>query len=401
MPTVSLTDRFCDTIKPSGARVDYFDAKTHGLALRVAASGVKTFTLHFGPSGRRARLTLGRYPRLSLARARTLALEALTRVQSGQDPRHGGSVTLGEVATAYLEQHVRPNLRSAGSIERRLSKNVLRVIGSMPLADVHRRDLNRALSPILARGKRVEAARVFEDVRALLRWAVARGDLDHSPAGGMRKPATPPPRERVLLDTEIAILWNGLAEALPRSPQCQRIIELCLLTAQRVGEISGIRRDELDLSARTWTIPGARTKNKHAHVVPLSDLAFDIVADVLTDEGGAQFLFPNDKGDGPLPGHAVAKTIRLAQERFGIPQWSAHDLRRTVVTRMAELGISPIVLGHVINHRSVTKAGVTLSVYSHYDYAKEKRQALELWADRLAAVVGEGGAKVLPMAARR
>jgi hypothetical protein len=57
------------------------------------------------------------------------------------------------------------------------------------------------------------------------------------------------------------------------------------------------------------------------------------------------------------------------------------------------------VLGHVINHRSVTKAGVTLSVYSHYDYAKEKRQALELWADRLISIVG-GGTKMLPMRAR-
>jgi integrase len=213
---------------------------------------------------------------------------------------------------------------------------------------------------------------------------------------GMRKPGQARARERVLSDAEIAVLWNHLSEALPRSASCQRVIELCLLTGQRAGEVSGIRRDELDLSARTWTIPGARTKNKHAHVVPLSDLAFDIVADVLTDKGGAQFLFPNGKGDGPLPGHAVAKTIRLAQERFGIPQWSAHDLQRTAVTRMAELGVSPIVLGHVINHRSVTKAGVTLSVYSHYDYAKEKRQALELWAYRLARIVG-GGAKVLPI----
>ena len=63
---------------------------------------------------------------------------------------------------------------------------------------------------------------------------------------------------------------------------------------------------------------------------------------------------------------------------------------------MAELGVAPIVLGHVINHRSVTKAGVTLSAYSQYDYAKEKSEALAIWADRLDAIV-RGGAKVLPM----
>ena len=64
---------------------------------------------------------------------------------------------------------------------------------------------------------------------------------------------------------------------------------------------------------------------------------------------------------------------------------------------MAELGVSPIVLAHVINHRSVTKAGVTLAVYTHYDYAREKREALALWADRLAAIVNGGAAKVIPM----
>ncbi len=64
---------------------------------------------------------------------------------------------------------------------------------------------------------------------------------------------------------------------------------------------------------------------------------------------------------------------------------------------MAQLGIAPIVLGHVINHRSVTKAGVTLSVYAHYDYSKEKREALDLWADRLAAMVKADAAKVVPL----
>jgi hypothetical protein len=68
---------------------------------------------------------------------------------------------------------------------------------------------------------------------------------------------------------------------------------------------------------------------------------------------------------------------------------------------MAQLGIAPIVLGHVINHRSVTKAGVTLSVYSHYDYAKEKREALELWADRLTAIVAGRTAKVVAIRRRR
>jgi integrase len=92
----------------------------------------------------------------------------------------------------------------------------------------------------------------------------------------------------------------------------------------------------------------------------------------------------------------VSDTICEHQDRFGIDRWTAHDLRRTALTKMAELGIPPIVLGHVANHRTTTKAGMTLSVYVHHAYEKEKREALELWADRLAGIIS-GGAEVVAM----
>ena len=84
-----------------------------------------------------------------------------------------------------------------------------------------------------------------------------------------------------------------------------------------------------------------------------------------------------------------------------IPHWTAHDLRRTTLTEMAKLGVEPVVLGHVANHRSTTRAGITLSTYVKHSYDREKRVALELWADRLSAIVGEQAAKVLPMRAPR
>ena len=90
------------------------------------------------------------------------------------------------------------------------------------------------------------------------------------------------------------------------------------------------------------------------------------------------------------------KTITKAQERFGSTTGTAHDLRRTAVSNMAERGIAAIALGHIINHRSVTKAGVTLSVYAHYDYVGEKAEALDLRSRRIDAL-GRGGAKIVPI----
>lgn len=400
MPRVEMTDRFV-----AGARAgDYFDAKTQGLNLRVTPNGVKSwFAVYTSPNnGKRARVTLGRYPQTKLARARTLALEARGHVEEGRDPRaafraqSASQMTVRGLIEAYMSMYVRPNLRSAAAVERRFNKNVLPIIGDVLLAELHKREVNRVTDPILKRGCPVEAARCFEDLRACFRWACGdRSYLEGNPMEGMSPPGKAKARERALSDEEIRALWRGLAEALPRSKAVQTIIKLCFVTGQRVGEVSGMRRSELDFKKRLWTVPGARTKNGYQHEVPLSDFALEVIG----PEDGGEFLFPNQEGDGPLPAHAVAKTITKAQARFGLPHWTAHDLRRTAVTKMAELGIAPIILGHVINHRSITKAGVTLTHYVRYDYAKEKRAALDLWADRLAGIVGHASGKLVPLRA--
>jgi integrase len=374
MPIVNLTDRFCASIKGAD-RTDYFDEVTKGLALRVPS---KTWSYHFTLAGKRCRLTIGSYPATTLAAARTRALEAKALVEAGSDPRRSaaGDMTVAMLVEKYLANHVRINLRRPVATERRIAKNIVPVVGNVRLADLHRRDAARVVDPILKRGAPSEASHTFADLRALLRWAVAQGDLDHNPIQGAKRPTTSKPRERVLSDDEIRTLWRKVDDVLPR---CAWVIKLCLVTAQRVGEVVGLSQSELDLDRRLWSLPGSRTKNKHPHSVPLSALALEII-------GGATPV---------ANAHAVANAVLEAQGRISIAPWTAHDLRRTALTRMAQLGVAPIVLGHVANHRTVTKAGMTLSVYVQHAYEREKREALELWADRLAGIIG--GELVVPM----
>jgi len=205
----------------------------------------------------------------------------------------------------------------------------------------------------------------------MIRWAVARGDLDHNPIDGMKGPAASKPRERVLTDDEIRVLWLSLPQL--RSPACQRVIKFCLVTGQRIGEVTGLRRSELDLARKVWNIPGSRTKNGHPHSVPLSPMALEIIGESF-DVVRRMY---------------VSDTIR--ENQFGLPRWTTHDLRRTALTKMAELGVAPIVLGHVANHRTTTKAGITLGVYVQHAYEREKREALELWAKRLQGIISGAG----------
>jgi integrase len=406
MPTIALTDRFCASAKtPRGvSRTDYFDKTAQGLALRVTEHGRRSWCFHFRSprDGKRARATIGTYPATSLATARGKALEARAHLEAGQDPRlvmagqASAEMTIAALVNAYLADPERAALRSKAEIERRLRKNVEPIIGEVKLAELRRRDVRNVTDAILRRGRKVEATRVFEDVRAMVRWAVQNEYLDANPLDGMAKPAEAISSNRVLSDEETRTLWNGLPKSLSRSVQCQRIVRLCLVTAQRVGEVAGMRCAELDLKAREWRLPGARTKNGHAHVVPLSELAIRIIKEAIADAGDSGPIFPC--GDGSLSPVAVARTILRANEvskarplgRFGIAPWSAHDLRRTALTGMARLGVAPIILGHVANHRTTTRAGVTLAVYSQYTYDREKRAALDLWADRLTAIVQDG-----------
>jgi integrase len=95
-------------------------------------------------------------------------------------------------------------------------------------------------------------------------------------------------------------------------------------------------------------------------------------------------------------GRNVSQIVCEMQDKIGIAHWTTHDLRRTALTKMAELGVAPIVLGHIANHRTTTKAGITLGVYVRHAYEKEKRQALELWANRLEGII-YGSGKVVAM----
>lgn len=405
MPRVMLTDRFCAGAKPlRGQRTDYFDETVSGLALRVTVHGHRSWSFCFTSprDGKWARATIGTYPSTSLATARGKALEAKGHVEAGNDPRTvlAGQATTGMTVAAlvdtYLADPKKAALRSRAEIERRLRRNVVPKIGTVKLADLHRRDLRNITDALLRRGVRTEANHVFGDVCGMVRWAVQNEYLEVNPLDGVEKPAKATASNRVLSEDEIHALWRALPTALA-SVQYQRITKLCLITARRIGEVTGMVPAELDLKAREWRLPASRTKNAHPHVVPLSDLALEIIKESMADAGKGAPIFPCG---GPVN---VGNAIRRANvaDRFGIASWSAHDLRRTALTEMARLGVAPIVLGHVANHRTTTRAGVPLSVYSQYTYDREKRAALDLWADRLGAIVeGKATATVLPMRGR-
>jgi integrase len=370
---VQMTDRFVATVRTDQTQAEYFDTKVKGLSLRVSRAGARHWHYHFTADGKRARSSLGTYPATPLAAARAAAIEARSSLEAGGDPRSTApsAMTVAALIESYIAKRVLPNLRGAEAVRRRLRQDVAPIIGHVRIADLHRRHINAVVDALVARNVPAKANRTFADLRAMVRWAVKRGDLDRDPVMGMSAPSKQKSRTRVLTDEEICTLWHTTFVL----PDAARVLKLAILTGQRVGEISGMTRSELDLSAREWRLPGNRTKNGHAHTVPLSDMALAIIA---------------EKTNGPKLFPVQTSLAHQIQRHLPGVDYTPHDLRRTALTGMAKLGIEPIVLGHIANHLTTTKAGVTLGVYVQHAYEAEKRRALDLWANKLREIVGDG-----------
>jgi integrase len=421
VPSVQLSERMIAALKPhADKQVDYYDENVKRLVLRVSPGGTKTFYLIYSRPGssRRRRLKLGNYPDLSLASARSKARENRVAVQEGQDPAREreaakAQMTVKDLVDTYIMREA-VKKRSSYDITRRLNNDVSAVIGDVPLSVLHKRDVTRCIDRVVDRGAPVEASRLFATLRAMLRWAVARGDLDHNVAEGMKPPAEPRVRDRVLSTTEIRTLWTSLPSAA-MDEGTRRLIRLCLITGQRVGEIAGMRTDEIDLEGGVWTLPPERTKNSRRHVLPLPTMAIDVIKlqldDVREREKRLQkpevpWVFPSPTLDGYFTSAAMARAVARQRSNpdtqantliLGIEPWTLHDLRRTMATHLEEAGVSPFVIGHLLNHVSVTRASVTSRVYARYDYSSEKKQALDLWAARLAGIIEGNPAQVVPM----
>ena len=188
----------------------------------------------------------------------------------------------------------------------------------------------------------------------------------------------------MLTDGELGLIWNACLD-----DDYGAILKLLMLTGQRANEIAQLRRNEVhDL------LPAERTKNARSHVIPLSEAAKGILP--WFRKGDRKFVFGRDDTGFSGWGKAKEKLDARVAEAKPLEHWTVHDLRRTVVTCMAELGVQPHIIEAVLNHVSGHKSGVA-GIYNRAIYDKEKREALNLWAEYVMTLVEGRKAVVVPM----
>lgn len=188
----------------------------------------------------------------------------------------------------------------------------------------------------------------------------------------------------MLTDPEITQLWHGCsAVGHPFGP----LIKLLLLTGQRRSEVAGMTWGELDIERRVWHLPGSRTKNSHPNDIHVSDLTLAVIRSIPRGTplpNRPDFVFTTTRC-GPVTGFALVKQNHL-DRWLGTSDWVIHDLRRTVTSNMARLGVRIEVADKVLNHVSGKLGGIA-GIYNRFQYLPERKEALDKWAAFVADLI--------------
>ena len=394
---------------PAAGKVQYPDGQIRGFGVRVSAKGLKSFYLTYRVNGKNRRLILAHYPHVSLTKARAKAHAALSAVKSKADPktRNGQAApSFSDALDQFVDLYCKTQNRASTRYE---TERILRAVFLPPwrtrrIDTIAKTEVLEITDKLLKAGKPSAANHAFSAARKFFSWCVERDLIPVSPCYTLHAPAPIGKRSNVIEDTDLAMLWKAAADEV--GYPFGTIFQLLTLTAQRRGEVCGMRWDELDLDAGLWNIPGPRTKNAQRHTVPLTPAVLEILEGLapIAKKTKSEFVFPArgkpeqsytgySKGKRELDAAFNKKRREEAIAKGEAPEdiedldWTLHDLRRTAATRMAELGILPHVVERVLNHVSGT-FGRVAGIYNRFQYVDEMRDALTTWESHVLGLVG-------------
>jgi integrase len=395
-------DAKADAALKLGGKTDaiFFDDSMPGFGyrLRLGSGGkvMRSWVVQYRRAGATRRILLGSAEVIGAEAARVAAKKVLAKVALGEDPqaeridrRGKDKLSLRTMVEEYLatkEREVRP--RTFRELKRYLTGSFFKPLHSMPVDTVTRRDVAARLVVTTREHGSIVAARARAALSTFFVWAMQMGMVENNPIIGTIQPKDGKPRERVLSDNELASIWRAC-----KDDHYGRIVRLLILLGARRQEIGGLRFSELDLDNGRWLLQGQRSKNGRAHELPLMPMALDIIKDVPRLVSRDQ-LFGARSNDG-FTGWDDQK--EALDERSGVTGWTLHDIRRSVATKLADIGVQPHIIEQILNHQSGYKAGPA-GIYNRSSYEREVRAALALWADHVRTLVDGGERKVIPYA---
>ncbi|HEX7422270.1 MAG TPA: integrase arm-type DNA-binding domain-containing protein [Terriglobales bacterium] len=381
---MALTDTGIRALTPRRAR--YLVTDGRGLCLEVFPSGKFSWLFRYRFKGRPEKVSLGRYPDLSLKAARCERDKQATLLAGGRSPAEEKRLakmaltrdcTVREFSERYYHDIVLRDRKDPSDMRRYLDNEIIPALGQKPLSQVMAADVQTLVFRKRDNGKESAAAQIRSLIKRIFDYAVVCGVAQANPAMALptRFITKVRPRTRVLTPDEVRVYLHTLYRSNIRR-QFKLALHLILLTLVRKAELLLAQWKDVDLEGGEWKIPAENSKTEQPHTVYLSTQATELFQELKALAGGSVWVMPGRSGlSKPFSHNAMNQA--MGSITFEIPPFTIHDLRRTGSTLLHGKGFASDVIEKSLNHQIKEVRGV----YNRAEYAEQRRQMLQFWAD--------------------
>jgi integrase len=390
-----LTDRTVKTLPcpASGNRI-YFDDLVRGFGCRVTAAGARAFVLDYRrkADGLQRRYTIGSAPEWTVLAAREEAKRLKREIDGGADPigehrETRAASTMADLCDRFLQDYVpRKRPSTQRDYRQQISVDIRPALGRMKVAAVSLADVDGWHRRISKRAP-THANRALAVLSRMFAMAIRWGLRADNPCRGIERNQEHK-RQRYLTGLELSRVTAALAEL--RDQGAANAIRLLLLTGARRGELLAARWPDIDVDAGVWIKPGATTKQRTMHRVPLSEAACRLLAEMRKQADGSEYLFPAPHKAGPRTD--IDDAWNALRKAAGIPDVRLHDCRHSFASILASQGLSLPVIGALLGHTTPT----TTARYAHL-LDDPLRRATEAAS---AVITGAPSAEIVPWGKR-
>ena len=425
---MALTDSKLRKLKPADKAYQMADGG--GLFVEVQPGGAKTFRLRYRVGGRTAKqekITFGDYPTYSLGDARTWRDDCKALAGRGLSPmalKRGDPIpddvtpatkelaqffirnwclktqekartkasetkagsTVEAFAWEWFQQIAEPANSNPRNIKRVLDKDIIPAIGSKQIADVTVADVLAITDRIKNRGSDQMALQTRNILKRLFSYAIAREKMTSNPAAAIEAKfiATAKSRDVALSSDEVGRLLRAIYQSSMN--RCHKLaLHLLILCMVRKSEMIEARWEEIDLAKAEWSIPVERMKMDHPHFVPLSRQAVAMLEELKGLSSGSEWVFPSRNTlSKPISKTTLNSAVRSLEH--DVRDFVIHDFRRTASTHLHEAGFNSDWIEKALAHETKGIRGV----YNRAQYADQRREMLQWWADFVDSQIDEG-----------
>ena len=377
---VNLTNKLVASVKPPRDKkyIRLWDDNISGFGLRVTDNGVKSFIFEGRQflSKKTKQVKIGRVGQMSVSEARASAAELSRLFRSGEFEKHAQKRQGDNSTLSAVERYLSVGLfgkspAHIANVRRHLLVEFCKHYGTFNVQDVSRQQTMSYVNDVKIKISPDASLKRFRSLTAFFNYLVNEGTIEISPLAGIKPPASPASRDRVLSLDELRAIW---AAAAALNPTWRAFIRLLMLTGQRRNEVAGLHVNEIE--GDWWTLPANRSKNSLPNKVFLSPTAKLLLPE--PDKTSGLFFTHNKK----TKVSGFSRTLSTLRSEAGFSNWTLHDFRRSFSTQLHEMGHPPHIIEACINHVSGAKSGVA-GVYNKAEYLEQRVQAFGDWSSAL------------------